>query len=140
MQSLEKAGEAALNVHGLGVSFRKGPRWVRVVDDVSFSVARGQRVGLVGESGSGKSMTALSIMRLIPASGSKMDGSISINSKSLNDMSPADLREIRGDEVSMIFQDPMTSLNPVYTVGHQLIEAVRLHRRVSKTLPHQVAT
>lgn len=105
---------------------------VRSVDDVSFTIERGETLSLVGESGCGKSVTALSIMRLVSAPGRITGGEILFEGRNLLRLSPEEMRAIRGDDIAMIFQDPMTSLNPVYTVGEQIAEAIRLHRKVSK--------
>src|SRR5687767_7684348 len=104
---------------------------VRAVDGVSFYLDRGELLGLVGESGCGKSMTALSVMRLIAPPGKIVSGEILFDGKDLLKLSDAEMREMRGDDIAMIFQDPMTSLNPVFTVGEQIAEALRLHRKMS---------
>ncbi len=103
------------------------------MDDVSFHIDEGELLGLVGESGCGKSITALSVMRLISQPGKIVGGSIKFNGLELTDASEDKMREIRGNDIAMIFQDPMTSLNPVYTVGEQIAEALRLHRNLDKT-------
>ena len=100
------------------------------VKGISFSVRPGERIGLVGESGSGKSLTALSIMRL--NDGAKLGGSIRLRERELLTLSKREMTRVRGGEIAMIYQDPMSSLNPVRTIGHQLVEAIRLHDRVSK--------
>lgn len=105
---------------------------VKAVNDVSFEVAPGELVGLVGESGCGKSITALSIMRLIYPPGKIAAGSIRFKDEELTTASEDRMRQIRGNDIAMIFQDPMTSLNPVYTVGEQIAEALRLHRKLDK--------
>ncbi len=105
---------------------------VRSVDDVSFSIEQGETLSLVGESGCGKSVTALSIMRLVAPPGRVTGGEILFEGRNLLALSESDMRAIRGNDIAMIFQDPMTSLNPVYTVGEQIAEAIRLHRKVSK--------
>jgi oligopeptide/dipeptide ABC transporter ATP-binding protein len=106
---------------------------VRAVDGVSFSVAAGSSLGIVGESGCGKTMTALSLMRLIPAPPARIvGGSIRFDGEDVVAMAPARLRALRGGDIAMIYQDPMTSLNPVFTVGEQIAEAVRLHRHDSR--------
>jgi oligopeptide/dipeptide ABC transporter ATP-binding protein len=104
----------------------------RSVDDVSFTLDRGETLSLVGESGCGKSVTALSIMRLVSPPGRIVDGEVLFEGRDLVKLGEGEMRGIRGDEIAMIFQDPMTSLNPVYTVGEQIAEAIRLHRGVSK--------
>jgi len=100
------------------------------VKGISFSVRPGERIGLVGESGSGKSLTALSIMRL--NDGAKLGGSIRLRDRELLTLSKREMTRVRGGEIAMVYQDPMSSLNPVRTIGHQLVEAIRLHDRVSK--------
>jgi oligopeptide/dipeptide ABC transporter ATP-binding protein len=101
---------------------------VRAVDGVSFFIDRGELLGLVGESGCGKSMTALSVMRLIAPPGKIVGGEIIFDGRDLLKLSNREMRDIRGNDIAMIFQDPMTSLNPVFTVGEQIAEALRLHR------------
>ena len=106
---------------------------VRAVDGVSFSVEAGKSLGIVGESGCGKTMTALSLMRLIPAPPARIvGGSIRFNGRDVVAMDADGLRALRGGDIAMIYQDPMTSLNPVFTVGEQIAEAVRLHRGDSR--------
>jgi oligopeptide/dipeptide ABC transporter ATP-binding protein len=103
---------------------------VRAVDGVSFSVDAGRSLGIVGESGCGKTMTALSLMRLIPEPPARIvSGSIRFDGEDVVTMAPDRLRALRGNQIAMIYQDPMTSLNPVFTIGEQIAEAVRLHRR-----------
>jgi oligopeptide/dipeptide ABC transporter ATP-binding protein len=121
-----------LEVNGLKTYFPTRAGVVKSVDDVSFSIGEGELLGLVGESGCGKSITALSIMRLIAPPGKIVDGSIKFKGEELTIASDDRLREIRGNDMAMIFQDPMTSLNPVYTVGEQIAEAIRLHRKLGK--------
>jgi oligopeptide/dipeptide ABC transporter ATP-binding protein len=104
---------------------------VRAVDGVSFHIDAGETLGIVGESGSGKSMTALSIMRLLPRSGRIVGGRIRFKGRDLAQLSEDEMEEIRGTEIAMIFQDPMTSLNPVYRTGWQVGEPLRIHRRAS---------
>ena len=105
---------------------------VKAVDGVSFAIAKGELLGLVGESGCGKSITALSVMRLISSPGKITGGSIKFRDEELTTSTDDRLREIRGNDIAMIFQDPMTSLNPVFTVGEQIAEALRLHRKLDK--------
>jgi peptide/nickel transport system ATP-binding protein len=112
----------------------------RAVDGVSFDVPEGATVGLVGESGCGKSVTSLSILRLVPDPPGRIEsGSIAFRGRDLLSISEKEMRAVRGDQISMIFQEPMTSLNPVYTVGAQIVEAIRLHRRVSRKEAHDRA-
>ena len=106
------------------------------VEGVSFHLDRGELLGLVGESGCGKSMTALSIMRLVAPPGKIVAGEILFEGKNLLQLSNAEMRDVRGNDIAMIFQDPMTSLNPVFTVGEQIAEALRLHRGLSHKAAH----
>ena len=107
--------------------------WVKAVDGVSFTLEQGKILGLVGESGCGKSMTALSIMQLIPVPpGNISGGQILLNDTDLLQLSESRMQDIRGNDISMIFQEPMTSLNPVYTTGYQVMEAILLHKKISK--------
>jgi oligopeptide/dipeptide ABC transporter ATP-binding protein len=105
---------------------------VEAVDGVSLTIEPGETVGLVGESGCGKSMTGMSIMRLLPPGGHIVSGSVKLNGRELTTLANSEMRRIRGNEVAMVFQDPMTSLNPTMTVGNQIAEAVRVHRDVSR--------
>ncbi len=121
-----------LEVEGLRTHFPTRSGVVRSVDGVSFEIDEGELLGLVGESGCGKSITALSIMRLIAPPGKIVGGSIKFKGEELTTATEDRLREIRGNDIGMIFQDPMTSLNPVYTVGEQIAEALRLHRKLDR--------
>lgn len=122
-----------LSVDNLVTSFRQGGTWIPVVRDVSFEVGAGETVAIVGESGSGKSVTSLSIMRLLPAYSSRTEGSIRLGETELLSLPEKRMQRIRGNEIAMVFQEPMTSLNPVLTVGRQIMEALRRHRDLSKT-------
>ena len=121
-----------LEVEDLRTYFQTRAGLVRSVDGVSFSVGEGELLGLVGESGCGKSITALSIMRLISEPGKIVGGSIKFKGEELTTASSERMRAIRGNDIAMIFQDPMTSLNPVFTVGEQIAEALRLHRKLDR--------
>src|ERR1700704_4182675 len=122
-----------LQVKGLRTYFRTEAGIAKAVDGVDFDIYPGEVVGLVGESGSGKSVTALSILRLIPdPPGKIVDGSILFKGQDLLKLSWEDIRKVRGKEISMIFQEPMTSLNPVFTIGKQIMEVVLQHENVSK--------
>jgi peptide/nickel transport system ATP-binding protein len=123
---------ALLDVKDLRTSFRTEDGVVRAVEGVNFSVEKGQTLGIVGESGCGKSVTCLTIMGLNAKRNTVTGGEALWKGDDLLTMKPSALRAVRGDEISMIFQDPMTSLNPVHTIGRQLIEAVLLHRDVTK--------
>jgi len=128
-----------LEVNNLRTHFPTRAGLVRAVDGVSFYLDRGELLGLVGESGCGKSMTALSVMRLIAPPGKIVGGEILFDGKDLLKFSDSEMRQMRGDDIAMIFQDPMTSLNPVYTVGEQIAEALRLHRKLSHKQARQAA-
>jgi peptide/nickel transport system ATP-binding protein/oligopeptide transport system ATP-binding protein len=122
------AKETLLQVEGLRTYFFTDEGIVPAVDGVSFEIARGQTLGVVGESGCGKSVTALSIMDLIPQPpGRIVDGAIRFEGANLVELSQREMRRIRGNRIGMIFQEPMTSLNPVFTVGNQIVEAIQLH-------------
>ncbi|MEO0373708.1 MAG: ABC transporter ATP-binding protein, partial [Cyanobacteria bacterium P01_A01_bin.17] len=130
-----------LEVSNLQVQFKAETQTVKAVDDVSFVLQRGQTLGIVGESGSGKSVTSLSLMRLVPTPPGKIvNGDIWFHGRTKNDEAPInllqlplrDMQKYRGSQISMIFQEPMSSLNPVYTCGFQLIEAILLHKDISK--------
>ena len=129
---------ALLTVDDLRTTFRTDDGSVGAVDGVSLSVDAGQVLGIVGESGCGKSALSLSIMGLLPKSAT-ITGSIRLGERELVGLAGGELRQLRGDDMAMIFQDPMTSLNPVMRIGEQLIEAVRLHQRVSKTEARRLA-
>jgi peptide/nickel transport system ATP-binding protein len=122
---------AMLEVDNLQTHFRTPDGINRAVDGVSFHVEAGETLAIVGESGCGKSVTAMSILRLIPEPPGKLAGAIRFNGKNLLDLSEPAMRDIRGNEISMIFQEPMTSLNPVLTVGRQIGETLRLHQGMS---------
>ena len=121
-----------LQVKNLQTHFQTREGLVRAVDGVSFYLDQGDLLGVVGESGCGKSMTALSIMRLVAPPGKIVAGEILFDGRDLLKLGNAEMRSVRGNDVAMIFQDPMTSLNPVFTVGEQIAEALRLHRKLSR--------
>ncbi|GAA1266667.1 hypothetical protein GCM10009609_32250 [Pseudonocardia aurantiaca] len=121
-----------LEVRDLRTQLRRRRDVVTAVDGISFDIAPGETVGLVGESGCGKTMTGSSIMRLLPPNGRIASGSVRLAERDLTGLTERDMRQVRGRDVAMVFQDPMTSLNPTMTIGRQIIEAVRLHRDVSK--------
>ncbi|MGE5085730.1 MAG: ABC transporter ATP-binding protein [Bacillota bacterium] len=118
-----------LDVQNLKTRFKTDEGSFYAVDDVSFTVKRGQTLGIVGESGCGKSVTSLSVMRLIQKPGSIESGKVIFKDKDLLKLSDDQMREVRGNEIAMIFQEPMTSLNPVYTIGDQIEEAILLHQK-----------
>lgn len=122
-----------LDVKGLKTYFYTDDGIVKAVDGVDFSVEAGKTIGIVGESGCGKSVTAMSILRLIPdPPGKIVDGEILFNGKDLTKVSDEEIRHIRGNDISMIFQEPMTSLNPVFTSGEQIMETLILHQKLSE--------
>jgi oligopeptide/dipeptide ABC transporter ATP-binding protein len=121
-------------VRDLVTTFRTEQGVLRAVDEVGFEVAEGATLGIVGESGCGKSVTALSILRLIPSpQGTIEQGKIELRGRDLLALSEREMQDVRGNEISMIFQEPMTSLNPVYSVGTQIVEAIRLHQKKSRS-------
>ena len=121
-----------LEIKGLKTHFFTQDGVVKAVDDVTFEIGHGQTVGVVGESGSGKSVTSLSVMRLIDRPGRIVAGQILLNGEDMLAKSDSDMRDVRGDQMSMIFQEPMTSLNPVFTNGDQIAEAVQQHTAMSR--------
>jgi oligopeptide/dipeptide ABC transporter ATP-binding protein len=124
---------ALLRIEGLQTHFFTEAGTVRAVDGVSLTVRKGETLGVVGESGCGKSVTALSVLRLIPnPPGKIVSGNIYLEGRDLLKLPEDEMRKVRGASISMIFQEPMTSLNPVFTVGDQIAEGIRLHQRLSK--------
>jgi peptide/nickel transport system ATP-binding protein len=133
----QATGKPILEVKDLRTYFYTRDGVVRSVDGVSFSVSEGETLAIVGESGCGKSVTSLSLLRLIPSPPGKIvSGSVHYHGKDLLKLSEDEMRDIRGDKISMIFQEPMTSLNPVITVGRQIGEVLELHRQCSKEEAH----
>lgn len=122
-----------IEIKNLRTHFHTEEGVIRAVEDISFRVDEGRTLGIVGESGSGKSVTSLSIMRLLASSAKIETGSISFLGKDLVGLPESEMRSVRGAEISMIFQEPMTSLNPVFTVGDQVMEALQLHQNLSRT-------
>ena len=123
---------ALLEVNNLHTSFFTPAGEVRAVNGVSFNLERGKVLGIVGESGSGKSVTAYSIMQILASTGKIVDGSIKLDGQELVNAGEKGMKTVRGNRVSIIFQDTMTSLNPTYTIGHQLVEAITLHTNRNK--------
>ncbi|WP_026866937.1 MULTISPECIES: ABC transporter ATP-binding protein [Jeotgalicoccus] len=121
-----------LDINDLRTSFFVGDNEVKAVDGVTFQVPKGKTLGIVGESGSGKSITALSILRLIEEPGKIKSGSIKYKDEELTEAKNARMRQVRGNEISMIFQEPMTSLNPTFTIGQQLRESFKIHQGLGK--------
>jgi len=138
------AKETLLEVKNLVTEFRTEEETVKAVNDISFTLSKGETIGIVGESGSGKSVTSLSVMRLIPNPPGKItSGQIIYHSKrkgpvDIVKLSEKEMRELRGNEIAMIFQEPMTSLNPVYTCGDQVMEAILLHQKVNKKVAKEI--
>jgi peptide/nickel transport system ATP-binding protein len=122
-----------LTIEGLRTTFRTANGEIAAVDGVDLSVAKGRTLGIVGESGCGKSILSLSVMRLVPPPGRIAAGRISFDGRDLLELSPAEMRGVRGNRIAMIFQEPMTSLNPVFTVGDQITEAMRAHDRAASS-------
>ena len=126
-------GQSLLEVRGLKTHFATDDGWVHAVDGVSLHVDEGETLGIVGESGSGKSVTAFTVMRLIPIPPAKIvAGEVLWKGRDLLKVSKDEMRAIRAKEIAMVFQEPMTSLNPVYTIGDQIGEVVRLHENASR--------
>jgi peptide/nickel transport system ATP-binding protein len=123
--------EVLARVSDLTVAFRRDGREVRPVEDMSFEIGVGERLGMVGESGSGKSLSSLAMLGLISSPDLHVSGTLEFDGRRF-DLGSPELRRLRGREISMIFQEPMTALDPVFTVGHQLREAIRRHRKVSR--------
>ncbi|MBN8956169.1 MAG: ABC transporter ATP-binding protein [Rhizobiales bacterium] len=136
-KDVEAVGAPVLSVSNLSITFNSPAGPVRAVDDVSFSLARGRILGLVGESGCGKSVTASSLLGLVRSA--QTGGRILFDGHDLAGLSEEDWQSIRGSAISMIFQEPMTSLNPVFTVGEQIAEVLRVHRRLSRAQAHEQA-
>lgn len=122
--------ENILEVKNLGIGFNNLDGKVQVVKNMSFQIKKGETLGIVGESGCGKSLTALSIMRLLQCPPGYIEGELNFEGKNLIELSKSEMRKIRGNKISMIFQEPMTSLNPVITIGEQVMETIRLHQHV----------
>ena len=121
-----------LSVENLTTSFLVDGAWKPVVRDISFQVAPGETVAIVGESGSGKSVTSLSIMRLLQKETSRVEGRVMMGGRNILDLPESEMRHVRGNDVAMIFQEPMTSLNPLFTIGDQISEALLCHSPMSK--------
>ncbi len=121
-----------LDIQGLVTSFETDSGWVRAVDGISLSVEKGKTVGLVGESGCGKTVTAMSIIDLLPKpSGQVLEGKIHFKGKDLCQLNASEIRQVRGGEIGVIFQEPMSALNPVHRIGKQIVEMLKLHEKMS---------
>ena len=130
---LKYQGSKALLAKNLNVQFDVKGQPVDILSDVNFELERGETLGIVGESGCGKSMTALALLNMVPSPPGRISaGEVILNSENLLSLSKKEMKRVRGKEISMIFQEPMTSLNPVFTVGNQLIETIREHKKISK--------
>lgn len=124
--------EKILEVENLSVGFSRFGESIEIIRDISFAIEKGETIGVVGESGCGKSMTALAIMRLIKSPPGKIDGKILMGGQNLLSLSERQMRGVRGNDISMIFQEPMTSLNPVLTIGTQLTETLCFHQKAGR--------
>lgn len=131
--------EEILKVENLKTYFFTASGVSKAVDGVSYTLRKGEILGIVGESGSGKSVSANSVIRLLPKTGKVVDGTILFEGKDMRTISDKELRQIRGNDISVIFQDPMTSLDPVFKVGSQMIELIRTHNKVSKEEARKIA-
>jgi len=130
--------EVLLRVKDLKTYFYTQDGVVKAVDGISFELARGETLGIVGESGSGKSVTALSILKLIPdPPGKIVSGEIYLDGMDIVALNEKEMQQVRGNEIAMIFQDPMTSLNPVFTIGNQIMETIMLHQRLNKKVARE---
>lgn len=129
-----------LKITGLKTHFFTGGKTVKAVDGVDLTVKKGETLGIVGESGSGKSVTSMSVLRLIPnPPGKIVAGEIWFEGRNLLNLSQKEMRQIRGNEISMIFQDPMTALNPSFTIGNQIVEVIKLHQKLESKAAWQKA-
>ena len=129
-----EGADLMMEVDGLTTYFFTRQGIVKAVDDVSFYLQKGETLGIVGESGCGKSITALSLMRLVPdPPGKTVSGTVKLDGRDLLKMTPAEMRDVRGNEMSMIFQEPMTALNPVARVGQQIEEVLEFHTTLSQS-------
>ncbi len=133
------AERALLEIRHLSVDFHMAEGVVEAVDDISYSVAAGETVAVVGESGSGKSVSALAVMGLLPHPPARVSGDIVFEGRNLADLDEEELRRVRGRRIAMVFQEPMTSLNPLLSVGTQLTEGMELHLKLSKAEAHRRA-
>ncbi|MFJ6325925.1 MULTISPECIES: ABC transporter ATP-binding protein [unclassified Rhizobium] len=131
-QQADPATRPVLSVSNLATSFLVDGEWRQVVKNISFDIMPGETVAIVGESGSGKSVTSLSIMRLLAKSSSRIEGAVRLNGRDILPLSEGEMRDVRGKDIAMIFQEPMTSLNPIFTIGRQISEALTCHGDISK--------
>ena len=121
-----------LEIKDLSVAFGTGKESVQIIEDLNFTLDKGETLGIVGESGSGKSVTSLAVMRLLPAQTSKVTGKVLFDGTNLLQLGARDMQQVRGNQMAMIFQEPMTSLNPIQTCGQQIMEPLFLHSSLSK--------
>ncbi len=133
------SSDKVLDVRNLSVKFSSFGESVEIIRDISFDIKRGETVGIVGESGCGKTMTALAIMGLIKSPPGVVSGSVRVNGRSLLELSGDEMRKLRGSEISMIFQEPMTSLNPVMTIGKQMEEVFRFHKGMARAQSREMS-
>ncbi|TCQ96733.1 ABC transporter ATP-binding protein [Neorhizobium sp. JUb45] len=131
MSTSDPTARPGLSISGLNISFRNKDGWTSVVRNLGFDIAPGETVAIVGESGSGKSVTALSVLGLLPQQSTRIEGSIRLGDRELLSLSPKDLKALRGNAIAMIFQEPMTSLNPTMCIGEQIAESIIAHRGTS---------
>src|SRR6476469_7301827 len=125
--------EPVLSVRNLQVEFASRRGTLRAIDDVSFDIAKGEVLGVVGESGAGKSVTGLAVIGLIDPTGRIAGGEIHLSGMRIDNLPPAEMRRIRGKRISMIFRDPLTSLNPLYLIGDPIVETIRTHINLSES-------
>jgi len=130
---------ALLEVKNLEVIFKLRTGDVKAINNVSFTLDKGERLGIVGESGAGKSVTAFAVLNLISKPGKITNGQILFDNRDLTSLSEDQIRDIRGNQISMIFQDPMMTLNPVLTIGSQMVECLQAHRQISKEDASKIA-
>ena len=131
--------EPLLNIENLELDVKFDDATAQALNGISLHINPGESLGVVGESGCGKSLTALAIMQLLEGNLKITSGSITFEGRNLLKLERSAIRRMRGNEISMIFQEPMTSLNPVFTIGHQLVEAITLHRNISRKQAHELA-
>ena len=136
---MSDAGTPALQVDDLSIGFDTDDGLVRVVEDVSFTLDKGKTLSLAGESGCGKSLTALAVLQLLPPFGKILSGSIKLHGRELTGLTDEAMQKVRGSDISMIFQEPMSALNPVFTIGRQIGEALLLHKGMNKAHAHKRA-
>lgn len=134
-----KEQSVLLQVDEMKTVFQTRSGYLEAVNGISFHINKGETVAIVGESGSGKSVTAMSILRLLEKSGKISSGRVLLNDINLNDLTDEEIRKVRGKEIAMIFQDPMSCLDPVYTIGDQIIEAIKIHEDLPKKEYHSRA-